>query len=134
MGFRIVGAVLVATSLVSSGVARLSANAAQPELTVVFSLKQISIDLPSTLSAAEADRRIDEFSYLVESITSCDDAEQIAERIGGHVISNDHVVNEELPPTLQSTVLNTVIGRATPVFGERWDGVRVLIVCDRRTE
>ncbi|MGJ3647548.1 hypothetical protein ACLB0R_03610 [Sphingomonas sp. GlSt437] len=126
---------ILAATLTSNGFARpLNDAANQQQQTIVFSLKQISIDLPSTLPATETEHRIDEFSSAVASITSCDDADQIAEQVHGHVIFNDHVALAELTPALQSTVLNTYVGRATPVFGTRWDGVRVLVVCDRRIE
>lgn len=97
----------------------------------VLSLKQVAISFPAGMSEADATARIDSFGLAVQSIRGCGDVERAAATIGAEVVTNDEIKVGQLPPQLQSAMLQMQVGEATPLFGSIEDGVRTLVLCGR---
>ena len=97
----------------------------------VLSLKQVAIAFPEGTTEAQASAKIDEFNLAVQSIRGCGDVERAAGQVGAEVVTNDGIQAGQLPPQLQSAMLEMQIGQATPLFGSLEDGVRTLVLCGR---
>jgi peptidyl-prolyl cis-trans isomerase SurA len=97
----------------------------------MLSLKQVAISFTPGITEAAATAKIDEFSLAVQSIRGCGDVERAAQTVGAEVVTNDEIKVGQLPPQLQTTMLQMQIGEATPVFGSIDDGVRTLVLCGR---
>ncbi|MEY4502662.1 MAG: hypothetical protein RIS52_2552 [Pseudomonadota bacterium] len=97
----------------------------------VLSLRQVSINFPKTMKAAEAQARAQNFVEAVKVMQGCGGAEAVAKQFGGDVVDNDRVVVRDLPGPLQDALLGLQVGQATAPFGSQDDGVRVIIVCGR---
>jgi len=97
----------------------------------VLSLKQISLDFPSTMGQADRAKLVEKFNAAVTSIKGCGDAESAAEALGASVVANDQVRVRTLPDALQRLMLDLNVGQATPAFGSLEEGVRVLLLCGR---
>lgn len=98
----------------------------------VLSLKQISMALPAGLSEAEANAKVEEFRTFVQSLGGCSDVDAAGAEFGATVVSNPEIQVRQLPEQLQGIMLGLQVGQTTPPFGAAEDGVRVLMVCDRK--
>ncbi len=97
----------------------------------VLSLKQVAVTFPQGTSEAQATAKIEEFNLAVQSIRGCGDVERAAGQVGAEVVTNDGIQAGQLPPQLQTAMLEMQIGQATPLFGSLEDGVRTLVLCGR---
>lgn len=97
----------------------------------VLSLKQIAVDFPAEMDDAGVNAKIEEFGTYVQTLRGCSDAENAITAIGASVVANPEIQVRQLPEQLQSILLGLQVGQATPPFGTRTDGMRVLILCGR---
>jgi peptidyl-prolyl cis-trans isomerase SurA len=97
----------------------------------VLSLKQLSIEFPKGATKAQAEPLIQRLMRTAQTMGGCGGAEQAAAGIQAEVISSDQVRVRDLPPALQTMLLNLSIGQATPPFGTYEEGVRTLVLCGR---
>ena len=96
----------------------------------VLSLMQLSIDMPAGTAEAQAQARAEQLAAATRSMGGCGGAPGVATSIGAELISNDQVRVRELPPQLQSMLLELNVGQATPPFGSI-ERVSVLVLCGR---
>ncbi len=96
----------------------------------VLSLKQVAIDFPPGTSAADAQKRANEFGEAMKGVHGCGAVADIATKIGASVVEND-IQARNLPAQLQGVLLSMNVGEATPPFGSAADGVRSLVLCGR---
>lgn len=97
----------------------------------LLSLKQISITFDPSVTQAQAEARVEQFSQFLGALRGCADVEAGAAKIGAEVIANDQIKAASLPVQLRDLVLQLQIGQATPPFGGLQEGVRVLMLCGR---
>ncbi|GGD47711.1 chaperone SurA [Aurantiacibacter arachoides] len=97
----------------------------------VLSLKQISLEFPAGMPAAEVERRAAEFLTAVQGMRGCGDADAAAAAIGASTVNNDAIQVRQLPEAFQSILLQLNVGQATPPFGELPQDIRVLMLCGR---
>lgn len=97
----------------------------------LLSLRQISISFPSTLSAADAQSRATAFGQATQTMGGCGNVDSVAAKFSGEIVDNDQIKVRDLPPALQDMLLGLQIGQATPPFGSKEEGVRVLVLCGR---
>jgi peptidyl-prolyl cis-trans isomerase SurA len=97
----------------------------------VMALRQMSINFPAGMSAAEAQAKATAFGQATQNMGGCGKVEEVAAQQGADVIDNDQVQVKDLPPALQDMLLGLQIGQATPPFGSQKEGVRVLVLCGR---
>ncbi len=97
----------------------------------VLALRQLSVNFPSGMTAAEAQARASAFGQATQNMGGCGKVEETAKSLGAEVIDNDQVRVRDLPPALQDMLLQLQIGQATPPFGSQNEGVRVLVLCGR---
>lgn len=97
----------------------------------MLSLKQIAITFPAGTTEAQATARVEAFDQAVDTIRGCGDVERAAQMVNAEVVTNDEIRVGQLPPQLQSAMLELQIGQATPLFGSLEDGVRSLVLCGR---
>ena len=96
-----------------------------------LSVKQISVTFPKGATQAVAAPRVEALLKASRAIGGCGNAEAVATKLGGEVVSSDQVRVRYLPGPLQQMMLNLQVGEATQPFGSIEDGVRVLVLCGR---
>ena len=96
----------------------------------VLSLKQVAIDFPAGTSAADAQKKANEFGEALKGVRGCGAVSELAARLNATVVEND-IQARNLPAQLQSVLLAMQVGESTPPFGSAQDGVRALILCGR---
>jgi peptidyl-prolyl cis-trans isomerase SurA len=96
-----------------------------------LSLKQITVNFPKSYTQAQASARTGEFAKTLQSLQGCGSVEKVAAGIGAEVVANDTIRIRDLPPQLQTILLNLQVGEATPPFGSAGEGVRALVLCGR---
>ncbi len=97
----------------------------------VLSLKQLSISFPKGMARAQAEPLVQRLAQTARNMGGCGRAEEAAGQIGAEVVSSDQVKVRDLPPALQTMLLQLSIGQATTPFGTFEEGVRVLVLCGR---
>lgn len=97
----------------------------------VMALRQMSINFPAGMSAAEAQAKATAFGQATQNMGGCGKVDEVAAAQGADVIDNDQVQVKDLPAALQDMLLGLQIGQATPPFGSQREGVRVLVLCGR---
>jgi peptidyl-prolyl cis-trans isomerase SurA len=97
----------------------------------VLSLKQMSINFPAGMARDQAGTKVEALARAAQTMGGCGNAEEAAAKIGAEVVANDQTKVRDLPPALQSMLLNLSVGQATQPFGSLEDGVRVLVLCGR---
>jgi peptidyl-prolyl cis-trans isomerase SurA len=95
-----------------------------------LSLLQMTASLPAGTTPAQAEARAQELGRAAQAMGGCGGAPATAARLHAELISNDTVRVRELPPALQSMLLNLSVGQATPAFGSA-ERISVLILCGR---
>ena len=96
-----------------------------------LALRQIAMPLPANATEASANALVEQFGKDTATITSCDQVDAVAKRLGAEVVDNDDVTAGDLPPQLANTLTTLPVGRATEPFGSRKDGIRSLVLCGR---
>ena len=97
----------------------------------VLSLKQMSITFPAGLNEAKAAEIVRNVQARTQSMGGCGRVEAVGRELGADVVQNDQVRIRDLPAPLQTMMQNLQIGQATPPFGSRGEGIRVLVLCGR---
>lgn len=97
----------------------------------VLSLKQIAVDFPPDIDEARAKKIALAVNEKTRNMGGCGRAEAVAKELGGQVAVNDRVRLSDLPDSLRTVVADLKVGEATPPFGSREEGVRVLVLCGR---
>lgn len=97
----------------------------------VLSLKQVSLDFAPGTSEAKATELAGKFAEATRTIAGCGAADEVAARLGAHVVSRDNIEMRALPAPLQATLINLQIGQTTQPFGSPTEGVSVLVLCGR---
>ena len=97
----------------------------------VLALRQMSISFPATASDADAQAKATEFGKAAQIMGGCGKVDEVAGKFGAEVVDNDQVKVRDLPGALQQMLLNLQVGQATPPFGSKAEGVRVLVLCGR---
>lgn len=97
----------------------------------VLSLKQITMALSTTATAAEANAKASQFAEATRNIAGCGVADEVAARIGATIVSRDQIAMRDLPTPLQATLAALPIGRTTQPFGSQDKGISVLVLCGR---
>lgn len=96
-----------------------------------LSLKQMTIKFPSGTTQAQASARATQFAQAIRALQGCGSVEKVAATLNADVVDSDSIRVRDLPPPLQSVMLQLQIGQATPPFGSPQDGVRTLVLCGR---
>jgi peptidyl-prolyl cis-trans isomerase SurA len=97
----------------------------------VLSLKQLSLNFPASQNDVQAQAVSSEFGKATQAMGGCGKADEVAAKFGATVVENDQVQIRGLPGPLQELMLQLQVGDATPPFGSKAEGVRVLVVCGR---
>ncbi len=97
----------------------------------ILALKQITLAFPKGTTQAQAAPKVEAFANAIAKIQGCGSVAAIASEIGADVVDNDQIKVRDLPPALQSMLIDLSIGQATRPFGSLNDGVRSLVLCGR---
>jgi peptidyl-prolyl cis-trans isomerase SurA len=97
----------------------------------ILSLRQMAVSFPATMSNTDAQARATEFAKATQNMGGCGKVEPVAAEFNAEVVDNDQVRVRDLPPPLQEMLLKLQIGEASPPFGSKSEGVRVLVLCGR---
>ncbi len=97
----------------------------------LLNLRQMSVRFAPNLAEAEATARAEAFSKATREMGGCGKVDEVAKTQGAEVVDNDAVKVRDLPAPLQEMLLKLSVGQATPVFGSKADGIRVLVLCGR---
>ncbi|MDG5487159.1 peptidylprolyl isomerase [Sphingomonas sp. BGYR3] len=96
-----------------------------------LSLRQMTMRFAPGTTEAQGNAKVAEFAEATKALQGCGNVGTVAAKLGAEVVDNDAVVIRTLPPQLQEIMMNLNVGEATPPFGTREDGVRVLVLCGR---
>jgi peptidyl-prolyl cis-trans isomerase SurA len=96
-----------------------------------LNLRQMSMKFSPASTEAEATAKAESFAKATQSMGGCGKVDEIARAQGAEVVDNDAVKVRDLPAPLQEMLLKLSVGQATPPFGSKADGVRVLVLCGR---
>ena len=96
-----------------------------------LSMKQIGFDFGTGANEADAAEAVRKLQTATRGMGGCGRAEEVAKSIGAEASTNDQLKLRDMPEALQKIVKDMRIGEATPPFGSRSDGVRVLVLCGR---
>jgi hypothetical protein len=88
-----------------------------------YHLKQLTVET--------SDISLEQFETKTAAIRSCADANELAEELGADLRTDRFVPRWELPESLRRTLKVTPTGRATKVFSDDPDLMRVLVICHR---
>ncbi len=97
----------------------------------VLNLKQLSVDFTPQTTDQQATAAVQKLVAATRNMGGCGNAERAAAEAGATLTSSDQLVMGELPEPLQDLIGRMKIGEATPPFGNRAEGVRVLVLCGR---
>lgn len=97
----------------------------------VLSLKQITINFPADINESKAAALVKDMQEKTQNMGGCGRADEVGRGLGADVVQNDSVKIRDLPAPLQSMMTALQIGQATPPFGSKNEGVRVLVLCGR---
>ncbi len=97
----------------------------------LLSLRQMAMTFPATMSATDAQAKASEFAKATQGMGGCGKVDGVAAAVGAEVVDNDQVRVRDLPGPLQDLLLKLQVGEATPPFGSKEEGVRVLVLCGR---
>lgn len=96
-----------------------------------LNLRQMSLKFSPTSTEAEATAKAESFAKATQTMGGCGKVDEVARTVGAEVVDNDAVKVRDLPAPLQEMLLKLSVGQATPPFGSKADGVRVLVLCGR---
>ena len=96
-----------------------------------LNLRQMSVKFSPTITEAEATAKAEAFSKATQAMGGCGKVDETAKAMGAEVVDNDAVKVRDLPAPLQEMLLKLSVGQATPAFGSKADGIRVLVLCGR---
>ncbi len=97
----------------------------------VLSLRQMAMTFPAGMSSGDAQAKATEFGKATQGMGGCGKVDEVASGVGAEVVDNDQVRVRDLPGPLQEILLKLQVGEATPPFGSKEEGVRVLVLCGR---
>ncbi len=97
----------------------------------VLSLKQMSIAFPPGTPEPKAAEIVRNVQAKTQAMGGCGGVETVGRELGADVVQNDQVRIRDLPAPLQAMMQGMQIGQATPPFGSKTEGVRVLVLCGR---
>ena len=83
------------------------------------------------MSESDATARAEAFAKATQNMGGCGKVDEVAKAQSAEVVDNDAVKVRDLPAPWQEMLLKLSVGQATPVFGSREDGIRVLVLCGR---
>ncbi|MGK6323970.1 peptidylprolyl isomerase [Sphingomonas sp. DT-51] len=96
-----------------------------------LSLKQMTIKFPANTTQAQATARTSAFAEAIQKLQGCGSVDKVAGTLNAEVVNNDAIRVRDLPPQLQTIMINLQVGQATPPFGSPTEGVRTLVLCGR---
>ena len=96
-----------------------------------LNLRQMSVKFSPVITEAEATAKAEAFSKATQAMGGCGKVDEVAKTLGAEVVDNDAVKVRDLPAPLQEMLLKLSVGQATPAFGSKADGIRVLVLCGR---
>lgn len=97
----------------------------------LLNLRQMSLKFSPVITEAEATAKAEAFSRATQTMGGCGKVDEVAKTMGAEVVDNDAVKVRDLPAPLQEMLLKLSVGQATPAFGSKADGIRVLVLCGR---
>jgi peptidyl-prolyl cis-trans isomerase SurA len=97
----------------------------------LMSLRQLALSFPESMTAADAQAKATQFGQATQAMGGCGRVDDVAKSVGAEVVDNDQVRVRDLPGPLQDILLKLQVGEATPPFGSKEEGVRVLVLCGR---
>ena len=97
----------------------------------VLNLKQLAVSFKAGTTEAQAADLVKRLQERTQAMGGCGRAEEVGAELGAEVVANDQVRIRDLPAPLQTLMQQIQVGQATPPFGSRNEGVRVLVLCGR---
>ena len=97
----------------------------------ILNLRQMSVKFPDNIKQSEATVLAENFANATRTMGGCGKVDVVAKAQRAEVVDNDAVKVRDLPAALQEMLLKLSVGEATPPFGSREAGVRVLVLCGR---
>lgn len=96
-----------------------------------LTLKQLTVHFPAGTTREQAAAEVARFGTALHALQGCGDVSRVAGQLGAEVVENAQITVRDLPPALQTIMLQLQIGQSTPPFGSPTEGVRALVLCGR---
>jgi len=97
----------------------------------VIQLKQVTISFPPNVDKATAQPKVTAFTEDLKTLKGCGQVTDFAKKWNATVVDSDQIKIRDLPPQLQTILIDMRVGEATPPFGGSEGGVHSLVLCGR---
>jgi len=94
-------------------------------------LKQLTITFPPNVDKAQAQPKVTAFTEDLKTLKGCGQVADFAKKWNAEVVDSDQIKIRDLPPQLQTILVDMRVGEATPPFGGSEGGIHSLVVCGR---
>ena len=85
----------------------------------------------SLRSTSDAQPKLNAFTEELKSLKGCGQVADFAKKWNAEVVDSDQIKIRDLPPQLQTILVDMRVGEATPPFGGSEGGIHSLVVCGR---
>ena len=96
-----------------------------------LTLKQVTVPFAAGTTTEAANDIVDRIAVDAANVSGCGDADTLANKYGGRVVTQDGIIVRDLPPALQPMMMELQIGQSSRPFGSLDDAVRVFVLCGR---
>ena len=96
-----------------------------------LTLKQLTVHFPAGATHDQAAAEVARFGTALHTLQGCGDVPRVAGLLNAEIVENAQITVRDLPPALQTIMLQLQIGQSTPPFGSPSEGVRALVLCGR---
>jgi peptidyl-prolyl cis-trans isomerase SurA len=97
----------------------------------LIQVKQVTIKFAPNVSKEQAQPRVTAFSEELKTLKGCGQVADFAKKWDAEVVDSDQIKIHDLPPQLQTVLLDMRVGEATPPFGGSEGGVHAFVLCGR---
>jgi peptidyl-prolyl cis-trans isomerase SurA len=97
----------------------------------LIQVKQVTITFPPNVSKDQAQPRVTAFTEELKALKGCGQVADFAKKWNANVVDSDQIKIRDLPPQLQTILVDMRVGEATPPFGGSEGGVHAFVLCGR---
>jgi peptidyl-prolyl cis-trans isomerase SurA len=94
-------------------------------------IKQVTITFPPNTSKEQAQPKVTAFAEDLKTLKGCGQVADFAKKWNADVVDSDQIKIRDLPPQLQTVLVDLRIGEATPPFGGSEGGIHSFVLCGR---
>jgi peptidyl-prolyl cis-trans isomerase SurA len=97
----------------------------------LIQVKQLTISFAPNVSKEQAQPRVTAFTDDLKTLKGCGQVADFAKKWSADVVDSDRIKIRDLPPQLQTILIDMRVGETTPPFGGSEGGVHAFVLCGR---